>query len=185
MWRTAPHHKSPHGLFSIRCVPMGPTVTYPWRLQFTIKSPLCPFSIRRVPMGPFSIRPVPVGPAVTHLRRLQFVIKVFSRPFLHPTCNCGTLLYPTGGTRWLTCHVYLWDISLSPSNLWTRRCTCGTFLHLHPTCGTWCRVLVGPFFIRPIGPDGLRVLTVVNHKPLIYSTYTFNFITKHRYRVLN
>jgi len=29
---TVLHHRSPHGIFSIRRVPMGPTVTHPWRL---------------------------------------------------------------------------------------------------------------------------------------------------------
>jgi hypothetical protein len=31
------HHRSLHGTFSIRRVPVGPVVTHPWRLQFVIK----------------------------------------------------------------------------------------------------------------------------------------------------
>ena len=41
-------HRSPHGTFSIRCVPVGPAVTHPWRLQFIIKSLLGPFSVLHV-----------------------------------------------------------------------------------------------------------------------------------------
>ena len=113
--------------------------------------------MRCVPMGPISIRCVPMGPAVTHPRRLQFVIKVSALSFLCLTCTCGTLQHPTYGTRRLTCHVYLWDHSPSPYDLWdltahlhlicgTRWLTCHLTLAihhkslrsvlLHPTCGT-------------------------------------------------
>ena len=70
--------------------------------------------------GTLSIQRVPVGPAVTHPWRLQFVIKVFAQSFLHATCTYGTLLHLTCGTRQLRCHVYLWGLSPSPSDLWDR-----------------------------------------------------------------
>ena len=57
---------------------------------------------------------------------------------LRVTCTCGTILHLhlTCGTRWLACHVYLWDPMAHVS-----------------------RVPVGPFSIsiRPMGPNGLRV----------------------------
>jgi hypothetical protein len=125
--------------------------------------------MRCVPVGPFSIRRVPVGPILTHLIRLQFIIKVFAPSFLPPTCTYRTLLHPISGTRQLTCHVYLWNRSPSPSDLWDPTvcvscvpmepsnlwdpaayvsCVHGTFLHLHPTCGTqWlpCHLLLPGF----------------------------------------
>ena len=112
------HHRSPHGTFSIRRVPMGPAVTHPWRLQFIIKVSARSFLMRRVPMAPFSIQRVPVGPTVTHPWCLQFIIKVSTWSFHHSTCTCGTLLHPTYGTWCLTCHFYRWDLSPSPSDLW-------------------------------------------------------------------
>jgi hypothetical protein len=72
-----------------------------------------------VPMGPFSISIWPVGHDDLRVTwRLQFIIKISTRSFLHPTCTCGTLLHPTYGIWQLTCHVYLCDLSPSPSNLW-------------------------------------------------------------------
>jgi hypothetical protein len=86
--------------------------------------------MRRVLVGPFSIRRVPMGLAITHPWRLQFVIKVSAWSFLHPTYTYGTLQHLTYGIRWLTCHVYLWNRSPSPSDLWDPT------THLHSTCGT-------------------------------------------------
>ena len=39
---------------------------------------------------------------------------------LRVMCTYGTVLHLdlTRGTQWLECHVYLWDLSPSPSNLW-------------------------------------------------------------------
>jgi hypothetical protein len=79
--------------------------------------------------GPFSIRPV--GP-----------------DGLHVTCTYETFLYlhPACGTWWLAYHVYLWDLSPSPSDLWD--------LTACMSC-----VPMGPFSIsiQPVGPDGLSV----------------------------
>ena len=117
----------------------------------------------RIPMGPFSIWHVPMGPTVTHPWCLQFVIKVSARSFLHPTCTCGTLLHQTSGTRPLMCHVYLWDLSLSSSDLWDPT-ACVSLVDPFPS-DLWdpmahvLRVPMGPFSIsiRPMGPNSLRV----------------------------
>jgi len=106
--------------------------------------------------GPFSIRLV--GPDDTVL-------------YLHSTCGtrrfaCHVYLWDhlTFGTQQLTCHIYLWDLSSSPSDLWDPTAcvsrvpmgpsdlwdptASGTFLHLHPTCGTLRLVchLLPPWF---------------------------------------
>jgi hypothetical protein len=111
----------------------------------------------RSPHGTFSIRHVPVGPVVTHLWCLQFVIKVFARSFLHAMCTYGTLLHPTYGTRRLTCHVYLWGLSPSPSNLWDPT-ACMSLVLVDPSpSDLWDPT--APFFISiwPVGPNDLCV----------------------------
>jgi hypothetical protein len=129
---TALHHRSPHRTFSIRRVPMGPTVTHLWRLQFVIKFSAQSFL-----------------PAMCTCGTL-----------LHSTCGTRWLTCPTCGTRWLTCPTCgtRWHLSPSLSDLWDLTAwvsrvpvgpfsifirpvgpdslcvTCGPFLH--PTCGT-------------------------------------------------
>jgi hypothetical protein len=79
---------------------------------------------------------VPVGPFTISIRPV-------GSNGLRVTCTCGTFLHlhPTRGTQWLAYHMYLWDLSPSLSDLWD------------PTA---C-VSLGPFSIRPVGPNGLRV----------------------------
>jgi hypothetical protein len=55
--------------------------------------------VSRVPVGTFSISIWPVGPDGLRV-------------------TCGPFHHSIRGTRWLTYHVYLWDLSLSPSDLW-------------------------------------------------------------------
>jgi hypothetical protein len=150
------HHRSPHGTFSIRCVPMGHVVTYSWCLQFIIKvsarfflnatctygtllhptciygacsyssvklairhkSPLGPFSIRRVPAGSFNIQPVgPDGLCVTCTwDRSPSPFDLWD-PMAHLHLTCGT--------RRLACHLTL---AIRHKNL------CSVLLH--QTCGT-------------------------------------------------
>jgi hypothetical protein len=69
-------------------------------------------------MGPFSIWPV--GPD-----GLRVTCTYGTVLHLHPTCGTRWLVchvylwdHPTYGTQRLTCHVYLWDLSPSPSDLW-------------------------------------------------------------------
>jgi hypothetical protein len=103
-----------------------------------------------------------MGPTVTHTWRLQFVIKVSARSFLRLTCTYGTLQHLTCGTRRLTCHVYLWDCSPSPSDLWDPM-ACVSRVPVGPS-DLWdptphvSRVPVGPFSISiwPVGPHDLR-----------------------------
>jgi hypothetical protein len=101
---------------------------------------------------------------------------------LRVTCTYVTFLHlhPTSRTRRLACHVYLWDLSPSPSDLWDPMAcvslvdpspsdlwgptTCVSLVDPSPS-DLWVpmayvsRVLVGHFSIsiRPVGPDGLRV----------------------------
>jgi hypothetical protein len=133
---TVLRHRSPHGTFSIRRVHVRPTVTYPWRLQFVIKVSAwsflhatctcetllhltcgtrwlaCHVSDLWDPTSPFSISIRHVGPdglwTLSPSDSWPDGLCVTCGPFLHPTC----------GTRRLMCHVYLWDLSPSPSNLW-------------------------------------------------------------------
>ena len=117
------------------------------------------------PHGTVFIRHVPIGPVVTHPWCLQFVIKVSARSFLRPTCTYGTLQHPTYGTQWLTCHVYQWDRSPSPSDLWVLTA------HLHPTCGTErlaCHLTLA------IRHKSLRLV-------LLHSTYGTWWLTCHVY----
>jgi hypothetical protein len=127
------------GPFSIQHVSMGPVVTHPWSLQFVISlhSVLSPSDVylqdpstsnlwdpmayvSRVPKTVLHLHPTygtwwtisirPVGPDGLRVTWcLQFVIKIFARSFC---------IRPVG-----------------PDSLRVT-CTCGTFLHLHPTCGT-------------------------------------------------
>jgi hypothetical protein len=92
------HHKSPHSPSSIWRVPVGPAVTHLSHLQFIIKvsaiRPVGPDNLRvTCAYRPFSIRPVRPDDTFLHL---------------HLIC----------GTRRLACHVYLWDLSPSPSDMW-------------------------------------------------------------------
>jgi hypothetical protein len=75
---------------------------------------------------------------------------------------CGTLLHLTRGTWRLMCHMYLWDLSPSPSDLW------------NPTACV-SRVPMGPFSISiwPMGLDGLHVSCTYGtflHLHLTYGT---------------
>jgi hypothetical protein len=85
-------------------------------------------------------------------------------------CAYGTLLHPTCGTWPIMCHVYLWGLSPSPSNLWDPMACVSlvlvdpspsnlwdkndTFLHLHLTYGTRRHLYPSPSDMW--GPDGLR-----------------------------
>jgi hypothetical protein len=109
--------------------------------------------MQRVPMGPFSIQCVPVGPVVTHPWCLQFVIKVFAQSFLHPMCTCETLKHLTCGTQWLTCHVYLWDHSLSPSDLWDPM-ACVSCVLMRPSDPWDPMALVS---LVPVGPFSISI----------------------------
>jgi hypothetical protein len=130
---TALRHRSPHCTFSIRRVPMGPTVTHLWCLQFIIKFSARSFLHAMCTCG----------------------------TLLHPTCGTQWHTCPTCGTRRFTCLTCgTWrHLSPSPSDLWDPtawvshvpigpfsifirhvgpdglRVTCIPFLH--PTCGTW------------------------------------------------
>jgi hypothetical protein len=73
--------------------------------------------VSRIPVGPFSISIRPVGPDGLHFT---------CGPFLHPTRDptaCVSLVDPFSIRP------------VGPDGLCVT-CTCGTFLHLHPTCGT-------------------------------------------------
>jgi hypothetical protein len=104
-----------------------------------------------VPVGSFSIWHVPVGPIVTDPWRLQFIIKVLARMYLQ-----GPSVSDLWDPMTYMSHVHVGPFSISirpvgPNDLCVMctcgtirpmgcsrvRCTCGTFLHLHPTCGTW------------------------------------------------
>jgi hypothetical protein len=105
------HHKS-------LCLVLSPSDVY---LRDPSTSDLWDLTayVSRVPVGSFSISIQPMGPNGFHVTWcLQLIIKVSARSFLHSTCTCGTLLHLTCGTQWITCHVYLWDLSPSLSDLW-------------------------------------------------------------------
>jgi hypothetical protein len=104
-------------------------------------------------------------------------------------CAYGTLLHPTCGTWPIMCHVYLWGLSPSPSNLWDpMACVSlvlvdpspsnlwdpmtpfsisiwpmgldGTFIHLHLTCGDPTVCVTHV----PVGPSNIWDLaTYVSH----------------------
>jgi hypothetical protein len=124
---------------SIRCVPVGPAVTHPRCLQFVIKvsarsflHETCTYGtllhpmwdpmsyLSCVPVGPFSISIQPMGPDSLHVTCAcgPFSIRLVGFDGLHVTCTYRTLLHPTCWIWRLTCHVYLWDLSLSLSDLW-------------------------------------------------------------------
>jgi hypothetical protein len=111
----------------------------------------------RFPHGTFSIWHVPVGPVVTHPWCLQFIIKVYAQSFLQATCTCETLLHSTCETRRFTCHVYLWGLSLSPSDLWDPMACVSLVLVDHSPSDLWDPIAPFSISIRPAGPDGLRV----------------------------
>ena len=96
------HHKS-------LCLVLSPFDVY---LQDPLASDLwAPMAyVSCVPMGPFSISIRPMGPNDLHVTCTYGTICPVGPNCLRVTC--------TYGTWWLTCHVYLWDLSPSPSDLW-------------------------------------------------------------------
>jgi hypothetical protein len=108
----------------------------------------------RVPMGPISIRPM--GPD-----GLRVTCTYGAFLHLHPTCGARRHLSPSPSNLWdptaCVSRVAVGPFSISikfvgpdglcvtcgPFSIWPVgpdglhvTCTCGTFLHLHPTCGT-------------------------------------------------
>jgi hypothetical protein len=114
--------------------------------------------VSHVPMGPFSISIWPVGPDGLRVTCAYgpFSIRLVGPDgiflYLHPTCGARRHLSPSPSDLWdLT--VCVSHVPVGPSDLLGPddlrvTCTYGTFLHLHPTCGTWrlaCHLLPSGF----------------------------------------
>jgi hypothetical protein len=131
--------------------------------------------------------------------------KVSARSFLHPTCTYGTLLHPT--CTYGTCSYLSVTLAIRPKvfarSFLHPMCTCGTLVHPTCTCGTciyssmtlvirhkspfspFCirRVPVGPFSIRPMGHEGLRVIYTCGTFLHLHPTYGTRRLVCHLYHV--
>jgi hypothetical protein len=135
---TALHHRSPHGTFSIRHVPIGPSVTHPWRLQFVIKVSARSFLHTTCTCGTLS-------PSDMWYLNLWGLSPCPSDLWDLTACMSLVLVDPSPSKSWDPT-VCVSRVPMGPSDLWD------------PTTYISC-VPMGPFSIsiRPVWPDGLRV----------------------------
>jgi hypothetical protein len=110
-------HRS-HGTFFIRCVPVGPAITHPWRLQFIIKVSARSYLHAMCTCGTLFL-PTCTCRTCSYSSVTLAICHKSLRSVLSPSdVYLRDCLASSFGTGWLTCHVYLWDHSPSLSDLW-------------------------------------------------------------------